>query len=80
MNSARHNGLQRHNFYRRRHRVGNLFFDRNLENIAQNYAKNLASTNRFEHSNVKSLGENLYIECSTMNQSVKGKKLNQQKK
>jgi hypothetical protein len=63
LNTARQKGLEKHNVYRRKHRVGNLVLNENLNYLAQNYARKLAATNKFEHSNTKN-GENLYMICS----------------
>jgi uncharacterized protein YkwD len=48
--------------YRSRHHVGDLVLTDNLNNIAQNYARTIAESNRFEHSG-NGLGENLYFTC-----------------
>ena len=58
--------LEQHNIYRRKHHVGDLVLNEELNNIAQNYANKLAATNSFQHSNNslsngEPLGENLFM-------------------
>ncbi|CAF1086937.1 unnamed protein product [Brachionus calyciflorus] len=57
--------LQAHNNFRTIHHVPLLVEDASLVSTAQNYAKNLSSTNTFAHSGAKGLGENLAMYGST---------------
>ena len=59
--------LNQTNKYRIRHHVQPLTLaDKNIVNIAQNYACHLINTNLFQHNpNNGNLGENLYMSMST---------------
>jgi hypothetical protein len=63
-----HRALNETNKYRLRHHVQTLSLaDKNIVNIAQNYACHLANTNSFQHNpNNRNLGENLFMTMSTI--------------
>jgi uncharacterized protein YkwD len=52
--------LEAHNEYRSDHCAPPLTLDDDLNHSAQKYAEQLASTNRFEHSDNEEVGENLF--------------------
>ena len=52
--------LEAHNKYRSSHCAPPLALDDDLSHSAQKYAEELASTNRFEHSDNEDVGENLF--------------------
>ncbi|RNA17770.1 cysteine-rich secretory -2 [Brachionus plicatilis] len=51
--------LKAHNAYRVQHHVPQLTINTTVVNIAMKYAEKLSSTNTFQHSYTKGLGENL---------------------
>ena len=57
--------LDAHNLYRTRHCVPSLVLDDDLNRSAQDYAEQLAQTNRFDHSDADDYGENLYMRTSS---------------
>ena len=57
--------LSAHNKYRALHGAPDLVNDANVINTAQNYAQYLSSTNSFQHSNARGLGENLAMFSSS---------------
>ena len=63
-NDFQQSALEAHNRYRQRHHVGKLVLSKDLCNIAQRYAENMARTGNFSHSNGKyngkNMGENLF--------------------
>jgi len=64
LESFRNESLEAHNQKRRMHHVADLVLDPELNELAQNYAENLAMSNKLEHSKSKFKnqfkGENLY--------------------
>ena len=64
LETARVQMLERHNYYRAQHQVGDLSRLSDIETIAQNYSEYLVSIGSLVHSsnkyNDQSLGENLY--------------------
>lgn len=46
--------------------MGNLTLDQTINNVAQNYATNLARMGRMVHSGNQNYGENLYTSCVYM--------------
>lgn len=64
LETLRNNMLSRHNTYRKKHQVGNLVRNSEVEKIAQAYSEKLAASGQFQHSgnsfNGNPLGENLY--------------------
>jgi uncharacterized protein YkwD len=56
--------LKEHNAYRAMHCAPPLELDDELNRSAQKYAEHLAKTNRFEHSDLDELGENLFLRVS----------------
>ena len=57
--------LDAHNAYRKKHCVGEVTLDDELNQSAQKYADEMASTNIFEHSDQDVVGENLYMKSSS---------------
>ena len=68
LETIRKNILENHNYHRRRHQVGDLTRNSEIEKIAQSYSEKLASTGEFKHSGNTykgtKLGENLYKNLS----------------
>jgi hypothetical protein len=58
--------LEAHNRYRARHCVSPLQLDDSISRSAQNYAQHLANINRMVHSGTSDLGENLYMQGSSV--------------
>jgi uncharacterized protein YkwD len=52
--------LKQHNVYRAKHGVPSLVLSAQLNDVAQQYAEQLARTNQLVHSDNTQLGENLY--------------------
>ena len=77
LEEIRNNILVNHNYHRKRHQVGDLTRNSELEVIAQTYSEKLASTGNFAHSGNKykgnPLGENLYKSWGSYQVSVTGK-------
>ena len=57
--------LKAHNLFRTRHCVPSLVLDEDLNRSAQQYAEQLAQSNRFEHSDAAEYGENLFVRTSS---------------
>ena len=76
LETIRNNILVNHNYHRKRHQVGDLTRNSELEVIAQTYSEKLASTDTFAHSgntyNGNPLGENLYKSWGSYQVSVTG--------
>ena len=76
LETIRNNILVNHNYHRKRHQVGDLTRNSELEVIAQTYSEKLASTDTFAHSgntyNGNPLGENLYKKWGSYQVSVTG--------
>ncbi|KAG4078725.1 hypothetical protein HA402_015315 [Bradysia odoriphaga] len=60
----RQDALDLHNQYRKKHNSPPLALSDKLNNVAQNWAQNMADSNEMEHSNGK-YGENLYMSSNT---------------
>jgi hypothetical protein len=59
--------LAQHNYYRQQlHCTNAMTLNGSLNTIAQNYAQYLAANNIFNHSGVSGLGENLWMESSSV--------------
>jgi hypothetical protein len=58
--------LAAHNRYRARHCVSPLQLDDSISQSAQNYAQHLANINQMVHSGTSGLGENLYMQWSSV--------------
>jgi len=58
--------LAAHNRYRARHCVSPLELDDIISRSAQNYAQHLAKINQMVHSGTSGLGENLYMQWSSV--------------
>lgn len=65
--------LDAHNKYRAKHCARALQLEDSLSQSAQNYAQRLADTNTFQHSNIRGVGENLYMAWGSM--TIDGKLL-----
>ena len=76
LETIRKNILENHNYHRRRHQVGDLTRNSEIEKIAQSYSEKLASTGEFNHSGNTykgtKLGENLYKNWGSYQVSVTG--------
>ena len=76
LENIRKNILLRHNYYRKRHQVGDLAINSDLEAIAQAYSEKLTAEDAMYHSgnsyNGKPLGENLFSLWSSKVASVTG--------
>ena len=76
----RRDSLKRHNYYRKYHQAGQLELTEKLNNYAQNYAENLATRGKMEHSKKADrqkiygdwTGENLYYYWTTANLTITG--------
>ncbi len=59
--------LVQHNYYRQQlHCTTAMILNASLNDIAQNYSEYLAANNIFQHSGVAGLGENLWMESSSV--------------
>ena len=62
--------LKKHNAFRAKHESPPMTIDDEMSKSAEKYAKHLAATNTFEHSDSKDRngnGENLWYACNTNN-------------
>ena len=69
--------LANHNSHRKKHQVGNLARNSEIEKVAQNYSEYLATANVLEHSGNKKYGENLYYCWSSYGVCITGEKASQ---
>ena len=76
LENIRKNALMKHNFYRKKHQVGDLVRNSEIEAIAQAYSKKLSSVKGTGHSgntyNNSPLGENLYYVWGSYQMTVTG--------
>ena len=76
LENIRKNILMKHNYYRKKHQVGDLVRNSEIEEIAQAYSKKLSSVSGRGHSgntyNNSPLGENLYYTWGSYQMTVTG--------
>lgn len=76
LEKVRNDILENHNYHRKRHQVGNLKRNSEIEKIAQEYSEKMASKNSMVPSgniyNNTSLGENLYYARASLDEIVNG--------
>ena len=69
--------LTNHNYHRKRHQVGNLVRNSEIEQVAQSYSEYQASIDSMIHSENPNYGENLYSCWSSSGICVTGEKASQ---
>ena len=69
--------LDNHNYHRKRHQVGELTRNKDIETIAQSYSQYLASIDTIKYSKNKKYGENIYFINSNQDINNIGEKASQ---